>query len=162
MAVGRPSKYDPEQHPRLARELTGNGKTQAEMAELFGVCRATIETWQVEHPEFLVAVKLGREDATDRVERALFERATGYEHPGEKIVVVSGGQGMGSSVERLDTIERFPPDTAAIKLWLTNRRQVAWRDRTQVEHSGTLTLAEIVGGMPQPPPPAEEAPKPDA
>lgn len=150
MPAGRPSKYDPDEHPKLARELTGNGKTQAEMAELFGVCRATIETWQVEHPEFLVAVKLGREDATDRVERALFERATGYEHQTEKILTVGQGGGV-SEVERVPFIEHYPPDTAAIKLWLTNRRQVAWRERTEVEHSGTLSLAQIVAGTPKPP-----------
>lgn len=146
MPGGRPSKYDPDEHPRLARELTGNGKTQAEVAELFGVSRSTVEAWMVEHPEFRVAMLLGREDATDRVERALFERATGYEHPSEKIVVVSGPQGEGASVERLDTVERYPPDTAAIKLWLTNRRQVAWRERTEVEHSVNRTLGEILSG----------------
>lgn len=139
--MGRPTKYNPEEHPKLARELTGNGKTQADMAEAFGVARSTLEEWINAHPEFSVAIKLGREDATNRVERALFERAVGYSHPSEKIVVVSGGQGMGSTVERVATTEHYPPETPAALAWLKNKRPGEWKDKQVIEHEGLTGLA---------------------
>jgi transcriptional regulator with XRE-family HTH domain len=140
--MARPTKYNAEEHPDLARKLTGMGKTQADMAEAFGVARSTIEEWINAHPAFSVAIKLGKEDASDRVERALLERAVGYSHPSEKIVVVSDGQGNGSHVERVDTTEHYPPDTAAAMAWLKNRRAKEWKDKQEVEITGLDKLAE--------------------
>jgi hypothetical protein len=145
MGTGRPSVYNPDEYPKIAREQTACGKTLADLAQLFDVARSTIQDWQAAHPAFAVAIKLGREDATDKVEASLFERATGYRHASEKIVVVSGGEGMGSSVERVPIEVQYPPDTAAARLWLTNLRAGNWKDRQSVEHSGTLTLEQMVG-----------------
>lgn len=142
--TGRPSLYNPEEHPRAARMLTGNGKTLADLAEEFGVARSTIEEWMAAHPEFSGAIKLGREDASAAVERALFQRATGYSHPAVKILAVSNGQNMGSSVEQIPYTEHYPPDTEAAKFWLKNRKPAEWKDKQEIEHGGKLTLAEIV------------------
>jgi transcriptional regulator with XRE-family HTH domain len=135
---GRPSVYHPEEHPLLARRMTAEGKTLADIAEAIGINRSTITEWRETHPIFSAAIKLGREDATDRVERALIERATGYTYPSEKIVVVSGGQGMGSSVERVKITEHCPPDTAAAKFYLSNRRPEDWKEKSEVEITGDL------------------------
>lgn len=145
MDTGRPSPYDKDEHPRIAREQTAQGKTLADLAQLIGVARSTIQMWQENHPEFSVAIKLGREDATDRVERALFERAVGYNHKEEKLLVVSGGQGAGSTVERHETIAHYPPDTKAAQLWLNNLRPDRWKDKQHVEHTGKVTLESLLG-----------------
>jgi hypothetical protein len=136
MPAGRPLVYDAEHHPRLAREKTAEGKTLADLAQLFDVARSTIQKWQVEHTEFAVAIREGREDATDKVERALFERATGYSHPDEKILVVEG------AVERVDTVAHYPPDTKAAQLWLNNLRPDRWKDKQHVEHTINGDLAD--------------------
>jgi hypothetical protein len=142
MPAGRPSVYDTEQHPRLARELTGKGWTLADLAEAFDVARSTIQEWQANHTEFAVAIRLGREDATDKVERALFERATGYSHKEEKLLVVGGGQGMGAAVERHETVAHYPPDTKAAQLWLNNLRADRWKDKQHVEMTVNADLAD--------------------
>lgn len=131
--AGRPPIYNPEEHPSAAQDLARNGKTLADMAEVFGVALSTIKLWMREHPEFMAAVSLGREAAADRVERALFERAIGYSWPSEKLLVVSGGQGCGSSVVREDITEHVPPDPVAIKYFLNNRRRKEWAERQQIE-----------------------------
>jgi hypothetical protein len=131
--------------------MTGNGKTLADIAEHFGVNRDTITEWQIRHPEFSAAIELGREDASDAVERALFERARGYSHPAVKILTVSGGQGMGSSVEQIPYTEHYPPDPEAAKYWLKNRRPATWRDKQEVEHTGKLTLEQLVDASLVPP-----------
>lgn len=162
--IGRPSCYNPDEHPRVARELTKNGKTLADMAEVFGVTRQTLDNWMDNHPEFLAQVKLGREDATDRVVRALFERAIGYEHPAVKILAVSEGQGAGSRVEKVPYTEHYPPDPVAAKFFLTNRRAKEWRERQEVEHSGevTLTLEKILASSTGELVPTPETPPADA
>jgi transposase-like protein len=142
--TGRPTLYNPDEHPKAARLLTGNGKTLADLAEHFGVSCFTISEWRTVHAEFSAAIDLGKQDATAAVERALFQRATGYSHPAVKILAVSGGQGMGSSVEQVPYTEHYPPDTEAAKFWLKNRKPAEWRDKQEVEHSGTL-LEQLVG-----------------
>lgn len=139
--MARPAKYDPVQHPKLARELTGEGKTLTQIAKLFEVNRDTVTEWQNSHPEFSVAIKLGREDASERVERALFERAIGYSHPIVKPMVVSDGGGMGSHIEKVDLVEHYPPDTAACMSWLKNRKPEEWKDRQEVAVTGLEALA---------------------
>lgn len=153
---GRPTVYNPEEHPKVAREQTGNGRTLADLAKLLGVARSTIEEWQNVHPEFSVAIKLGREDAIDRVERSLFERAVGYSHPEVKLLVVSQGKGMPSIVERHKVTAHYPPDTAAAMAFLKNKRPAEWKDKHEVEGSLTLTLEQILAESNKVP----EAPKP--
>jgi transcriptional regulator with XRE-family HTH domain len=137
--TGRPTRYNPEEHPKVARLLTGNGKTLADVAEYLGVNPDTINEWRKAHPLFSVAIDLGKEDACDRVARALFERAVGYEHPAVKILAVSDGS-SGSHVEKVPYVERYPPDPAAARFFLTNRRAKEWRERQEVEHSGEVKL----------------------
>jgi hypothetical protein len=88
------------------------------------------------HPAFLVAINTGREAASDRVELALFQRATGYSYKSEKIVTLSGGPGAGSSVERVPIEEHCPPDVTAQSLWLRNRRASEWKDKQTTEITG--------------------------
>ena len=77
-AGGRPSKYNPEYHPKLAEAWAACGKTEVEIADKLEVSPATITNWKNEHPEFLAALKNGKELPDDQVERSLFERAIGY------------------------------------------------------------------------------------
>jgi transposase-like protein len=141
---GRPSLYSPEEHPKTARKVMGEGKTLGELSEVLGINRSTLDDWRKNHVEFSVMIEMGKNDATDRVERALYERATGYTYPSEKIVVVSGGQGMGSSVERVPIKEHCPPDPGAAIHWLKNRRPTEWKDKQEVEHSGKVSLEQIL------------------
>ena len=72
------------------------------------------------------------------VEAALFRRATGYSHDSVKIL-----QNAGEAVV-VPYVEHVAPDTNAAKFWLLNRRPDRWRDKQEVEHSGSLTLGELV------------------
>lgn len=135
MSGGRPTDYLPDEHPAAARLLVGNGKTMQDLAELLGIAQSTLTLWRQIHPEFSASIALGKEDATDRVERSLFERATGYTFASEKIVVVSNGGDAGSSVERVPIKEHCPPDVGAQKYWLGNRRPKEWSDAERIAAS---------------------------
>lgn len=140
---GRPSSFRPE-FERVARFLYQRGATDAEVAEALGVSEQTINAWKRAHPEFLESLRDGKREADDRVERALFERATGYSHEAVKIITVSDGNNMGSHVEQIPYTEHYPPDTTAAIFWLKNRRPGAWRDKQELEHSASESLAALI------------------
>jgi hypothetical protein len=129
---GRPSDYgrvDLDQ----ARILAEKGFTDQELADFFGVVRSTISLWKKEHPEFSDALKLGKEAADRKVERSLFERATGYSHPDTHFSAYEG------IVTETPTTKVYPPDTTAAIFWLKNRKPDEWRDRQEV-HDDRLGL----------------------
>jgi hypothetical protein len=74
MGAGRPTEY----HDGLLERTTKLcllGYTDAELADSLGVCEATINNWKNAHPQFLEAIKSGKENADCEVASALFERA---------------------------------------------------------------------------------------
>jgi hypothetical protein len=124
---GRPSLYRPE-HVEQAKKLCLLGATDRELADFFGVSEQTLNTWKTQHPEFLESLKVGKEQADQRVERSLYQRAVGYSHPD---VHISNFQG---DVTITPIVKHYPPETTAGIFWLKNRRPEEWRDR--VEHTG--------------------------
>jgi hypothetical protein len=121
---GRPTKYKPE-FAQQAKMLCDKGFTDEELAEFFGVAASTIYLWKSAHPEFSEAIKIGGAPCDDRVERSLFQRATGYVIQSEKVFNANG------KVLRAKTQEHVPPDTGAAIFWLKNRRKESWRDKSE-------------------------------
>jgi hypothetical protein len=126
---GRPSKYEPRFADRAARACLA-GFTDIEVADLLGVSVRTINTWKIEHPEFAAALKAGKAEADERVERSLFAKATGYTFDSVKIF-----QDKGKPVI-VPYREHVAPDTTAAIFWLKNRRPDLWRDVSRQEHTG--------------------------
>lgn len=127
MPGGRPSKFDPklcEQATKLCRL----GATDKDIANFFGVSEQTLNSWKTQSPEFLEALKEGKELADAEVGQRLYQRAIGYEHDA---VHISNYQG---EITVTPIRKHYPPDTVACIFWLKNRRPDLWRDR--VEHTG--------------------------
>lgn len=128
--VGRPSAYQPL-FTDQAKKLCELGATDVELADFFGVSINTIGNWKTAHPGFLGALKVGKEVADDRVERSLYNRATGYTFDAVKIMTVAG------EAVTVPYREHMPPDVTACIFWLKNRRRDEWRDRYEhdLEHN---------------------------
>lgn len=137
--VGRPSDYRPE-YAKQAHKLCLLGATDMELADFFECGIPTLYRWRAENPAFQNAIKLGKDDIDDRVERSLYQRAVGYSHPD---VHISNFQG---EVTITPIVKHYPPDVAAAFIWLKNRRSESWRDKVEVEHTGTVALAEEMKG----------------
>ncbi|MDF7809921.1 hypothetical protein [Hymenobacter sp. YC55] len=76
---------------------------------------------------------------THDVVMAIYKKARGYTYPSEKLLVVSGGKGEPSEVERHDITMHVQPDMAAANLWLKAIEGMS--DKSETKHSG-----EIKGG----------------
>lgn len=132
--MGRPSKYQPG-YAEQALKLCRLGATDKELADFFQVNEDTVNEWKKVHPEFSESLKQGKSLADAEVADKLFKRATGYEHKAVKITASPDGR------EHLtEYVERYPPDTTAAIFWLKNRRPDVWRDKTDVNHSGTVGI----------------------
>lgn len=125
---GMISSFDPEKHLSTALAAAKMGMTDKQLAMLFDVSVGTIHNWKKKNPEFLEALNEGKLIADAKVVRSLYERATGYSHPEEKLFQFDG------EVIRADTTKHYAPDPISAIFWLKNRRPGEWRDR--VEHTG--------------------------
>lgn len=137
MPAGRPSKYKPE-FAKQAAKLCLLGATDANLADFFGVSVSTINLWKVQHVEFSESIKVPKAEADERVEQSLYRRAMGYEHDEVDIRVID------SAVVQTPTRKFYPPDSTAMIFWLKNRKPQEWRDKQEVEHSGTIGIAEQI------------------
>lgn len=135
---GRKSLYC-EEYADQVRKLCLLGAIDAEIAEFFGVCEATINNWKNEHPAFLEAIRAGKIQADANVADSLYRRATGDFIQLEKLVKNSGG-----GFEAIRYKQFLPGDPQAALNWLKNRRCGDWRDKHDVEHGLTSELAEIL------------------
>jgi hypothetical protein len=137
-AGGRPTKYRPE-FAEIAHKLTqALGATDKEVADFLSIDDATLYRWRHTHPEFCEALKVGKDVADQRVKQSLYRRAIGYKHDAVK-VFNNNGEAM-----LVPFTEHYPPDTTAAIFWLKNRDPDQWRDKQDVEHSGKLTLEQLV------------------
>lgn len=129
--AGRPTKYKPE-YDEQAAKLCALGATDIEIADFFGVEVRTIYRWKNEHDSFCQSIKVAKEVADERVERSLFQKATGYEQDEVKIFMPANADSPVYAPFRA----KVSPDTTACIFWLKNRNPEKWRDRVQQEHSG--------------------------
>lgn len=135
---GRPTKYRPE-FATQAEKLCALGATDTDLADFFGVCVNTIANWKTAHEEFLGAIKNAKDAADDRVERSLYQRAVGYQTEAVKIFMPAGAEEPVYAPYR----ENVQPDTTAAIFWLKNRRPEQWRDKQDMNLSGTLQVTEV-------------------
>lgn len=130
MAAGRPGQYH-ESMPDRARKLCSQfGDDNDMLATSFGVTIATLHNWKKEHPEFLDAIKEGKDlFDSDTVERSLLHRAIGYSCIEEKVFLDKGEPVI------VKTTKHYPPDTTAMIFWLKNRQPARWRDKQEIDQN---------------------------
>lgn len=128
---GRPTKFKPEFCVQ-ATNYALLGATDADLALFFGVHQSTIHEWQSSHPEFLAALRKGKEVADAEVAKSLYLRATGYSH---RAVKIFADPKTGSELI-IPYTEKFPPDPTSMIFWLKNRQKDKWRDKHETELTG--------------------------
>lgn len=136
--MGRPTDYNPAMDEQ-ARQMYEAGATDVEVADFLGISTRSIHRWSHKHASFCLALKMGKLAADNRVERSLFHKATGYTFEAEEVFQYQG------DVVRAKVTKHIPPDTTACIFWLKNRRPDEWREKVDVEHSGSVALGDRLG-----------------
>lgn len=109
------------------------GATDEEIARVCDVHVRTVYNWKEADPQFFEDLKYAKRVADSRVERSLYERATGYSHTDTKFATFQG-----EITDQKTYTKHYPPDTVACIFWLKNRQPELWRDKRDVEHSGEV------------------------
>jgi hypothetical protein len=124
--AGAPSDYASVNLAQLDI-LVRKGFTDFDLAKYYGVSTVTINNWKLKHPEFFNTIKGGKEFSDELVEKALYERARGYEHASEEIVY---DKDRGRWV-RTESVKKYAPSEVAAIFWLKNRQPEKWRDKRE-------------------------------
>jgi hypothetical protein len=108
MPAGRPTKYDPAYCDQIIEHMKDGASITSFAAEI-DVARSTINEWIAAHPDF-----------SEACARAKAKCAAWWEKTNRNLAATgTGNQG-------------------ACKLGLTNMAPDDWRDKSEVEHSGTV------------------------
>lgn len=134
--AGAPTKYKPE-HNEQVYKLCLLGATDKEIADIFGICEATLNNWKADYPEFLESIKRGKDDADANVADRLYQRAMGYEHKEDQIFQYQGKPVI------VPTVKHYPPDPTAAIFWLKNRQRGKWSDKQEVELTNNTIKVEL-------------------
>lgn len=124
--------------PDIVRRLAGRSKaglTDDEVAEHLGVAVRTVHRWKDKYPEFRKALIETKALLDSRVELSLYRRALGYRYTEVEVTLEDG-----EVTKRVEREKEVLPDVSAIRLWLINRDAANWRDKQDVEHSGTIEI----------------------
>lgn len=132
--VGRKSKYDTHVKPKLhlITQWCKNGSTDEQIYKKLRISKDSFYDYKKKHPEFTDALKIGKDDADDLVESALFKRALGYEYE-ETEESETYNPDTGQTVKTRKIIKHLVADTTAQIFWLKNRRPDRWRNNDRVE-----------------------------
>lgn len=152
--MARPSKYDSHVQPKLnlVESWARDGLTDEQIAHNLGISTAVYYDYKNKYPEFSEALKNGKDDIDVIVENALLKRAVGYEYEEVTQEPLYDNEGLpilnadGTPKIAVTKIVRkqVSPDTTAQIFWLKNRRPGAWRDKHDVEHSGTISVEKML------------------
>lgn len=137
--VGRPTLYRSE-YDSEALALCEQGATNAQLAEWFEVSERTVNLWQVTHPSFGKACKVGKSEADDKVEASFHQLARGFWYTEQQAIKVKTGQ-HSEEVQIVDVERYSPPNPAAGAKWLAVRR--GYSETQRVEHSGAIKTSAI-------------------
>jgi hypothetical protein len=152
---GRPTKYDPKQHPKKVRELAAAGFTDKRIAAFFEISESTLNLWKLEHTKFSEHLHQGRHGDLLDLTKSLGKKAKGYRYKEVKQVIAPAGTRIemhpdpadssklievsvdypATVIETTETIKHLPPDVAALRFMLANRDPENWREAAHIDHT---------------------------
>lgn len=124
------SKYNPEYHDDWAWSLASKGAIDDEISAAFGISVRTLHRWKKDYPTFAKALEYGKGIADAKVEKKLYEMATGYDYEETESIVEMDANGRQKPLKVKKTKKHVPPNVLAQMYWLNNRKPEYYRRNT--------------------------------
>jgi hypothetical protein len=122
---GRPSKYKPEYAETASKLCARLGFTDEQLADWFEIGIRTLHEWKLKHPDFAEALKVGKAETDDLVERATVAHIQGY------YVLVDEMDRFGN----VKKLRKWIPGNAHAGIkWLNCRRPEVYREQKEKKH----------------------------
>ena len=121
------------------------GLSNEQIAHNIGINKDTLYEWQKRFSDFSDALKKGKEVVDREVENAVLKRALGYEYDEVTQEPVTD-KDTGTTEMRVTkrVTKQIVPDVTAQIFWLKNRKPDEFRDKRDVELSGSVDLGSII------------------
>lgn len=132
-------KYQEWLEPEGLLKIEGwarDGLTEEQIAENMGVTRETLRVWKNKYSVISATLKRGKEVVDRQVENALLQRALGYEYTETTREYIPE---LGEMHVTKEVTKQVAPDTTAQIFWLKNRKPQEWRDKRDVDLSGSIS-----------------------
>ena len=154
--TGRPSSID-KISLKKCEILYKQGWTDEQVANFFDLTVTAIAIYKTKHPKFFNTIKDWKLEADHKVEKSLYQRALGYQY--DEVTYEqskTGGLGIKLDDGDISEIKHTPtckvriitkqviPDVLAQMFWLKNRKPAEWREKHEVEHSGSINLHAMI------------------
>jgi len=133
--AGPPTKWKDE-FLSVVFELKSKYYTNPQIARVLGVDNETFRQWLMKNQKLIECVKEAEQHALQRVERSLFERATGYKHRETKLFSYQG------QIVSQDIIKHCPPDVNAIQYFLNNKHPDTWKSDAGLRQSDAIDVID--------------------
>lgn len=148
---GRPCKYFSHVLPRIEeiKVWCRNGHTDKEICEALQISVYRFIVYKRQFSDLREALKVTKAIADDSVESSLYQRAVGcpsVEITKERRIIGKDPETKVATFGMVETkrVEKhILGNVEAIKLWLTNRRSLKWRIRTEQKTEDTLYIYHI-------------------
>lgn len=146
--AGRHGKYEEWLDKDSLLKVQGwarDGLSDEQIAHNIGINKGTLCVWKNRFPEFADAIKKGKEVVDREVENAMLKRALGYEYDEVTQEPVTD-KDTGITEMRVTKVvaKQIVPDVTAQIFWLKNRKPEEFRDKRDVELSGSVDLGSII------------------
>jgi len=143
---GRPPLYNAKYHCKLVYRLALLNLSETEMCVAMDLSVDVFTDWKRYHVEFKDALNAGRDQADAKVARALFRRAVGWGCLEEEVITRKLKDKDGNEyieTKKVPRRKKYPPDVAAIQMWLKNRHPGKWKVNDQLERAPTNVLVNV-------------------
>lgn len=139
MAKGKYEQWLTEEGLLQLEAWARNGLTDEQIASNIGISRSTLNEWKNRFSDISDTLKRGKEIVDIQVENALLKRALGYTYKETTREAQFNPQTeQYEMVVTKEVTKEVVPDTTAQIFWLKNRKPEEWRDKKDVEHSGSV------------------------
>jgi len=132
-----------------------DGLTDKDIADNMDINVSTLYEWRKKYPEINEALSKSKDVADIKVVNALFKKCEGFKTTIRrafkiKDVIYKDGKRI-KETERIEYAEEeiyIPPDTAAIKFWLINRKSESWKSDPDKNNSNIEPVkVQLVGEL---------------
>ena len=146
--AGRRGKYEDWLDEDSLLKVQGwarDGLSNEQIAHNMGITFQTLYKWQDKYSELREALKKGKEVVDREVENAMLKRALGYEYDDvTQEPVTDKDTGITEMRVTKRVTKQIVPDVTAQIFWLKNRKPEEFRDKRDVELSGSVDLGSII------------------
>lgn len=145
MANGRYQKWLTDDGLLQIAAWARDGLTNDQIAHNMGISRTTLFDWSKRFPNIANALKKNKAVADIEVENALHKSAIGYNYDEvyeyDEVRPVKGKEEQ-ETVHCTKTYHRHMPASVVAQIfWLKNRKPQEWRDKHDVELSGSVDIS---------------------